>query len=100
VSHLPCSLLRNFPVQAGQGRGRGRAGTSAVFAILALNLVLYRKEYYFYHNCTAMCTAILYGYYIRRIRHYRPEHVSRCLGSAALRGGTDDGSILRLIRGD
>ena len=37
---------------------------------------------------------------LRRVRHYRPEHVSRCLGSAALRGGTDDGSILRLIRGD
>ena len=37
---------------------------------------------------------------LRRVHHYRPEHVSRCLGSAALRGGTDDVSILRLIRGD
>jgi hypothetical protein len=37
---------------------------------------------------------------LRRVHHYRLEHVSRCLGSAALRGGTDDGSILRLIRGD
>ena len=33
--------------------------------------------------------------------HYdQPEHVSACLGSATLRGGYDDGSILRLTRDD
>ena len=37
---------------------------------------------------------------LRRLHHRQPEHVSRCLGSAALRGGYDDDSILRLIRDD
>ena len=36
---------------------------------------------------------------LRRLHHHQPEHVSTCLGSAALHGGID-GSILRLIRGD
>jgi hypothetical protein len=37
---------------------------------------------------------------LRRLHHHQPEHVSACLGSAALRGGYDDDSILRLTRDD
>jgi hypothetical protein len=35
-----------------------------------------------------------------RFHHHQPEHVSACLGSAALRGGYDDDSILRLTGDD
>jgi hypothetical protein len=37
---------------------------------------------------------------LRRLHHHQTEHVSACLGSAALRGGYYDDSILRLTRGD
>ena len=37
---------------------------------------------------------------LRRLHYHQPEHVSACLGSAALRGGYDDDSILRLTRDD
>jgi hypothetical protein len=37
---------------------------------------------------------------LRRLHHYQSEHVSACLGSAAMWGGYDDDSILRLTRGD
>jgi hypothetical protein len=37
---------------------------------------------------------------LRQLHHHLPEHVSACLGSAALRGGYDDDSILRLTRDD
>jgi hypothetical protein len=34
------------------------------------------------------------------LHYHQPEHVRACLGSAALRGGYDDDSILRLTRDD
>jgi hypothetical protein len=37
---------------------------------------------------------------LRWIHYHQPEHVRACLGSAALRGGYDDDSILRLTRDD
>jgi hypothetical protein len=37
---------------------------------------------------------------LRRLQHHQPEHVSACLGSAALWGGYADDSILRLTRDD
>jgi hypothetical protein len=37
---------------------------------------------------------------LRRLHHHQLEHVSVCLGSAALRGGYDDDYILRLTRDD
>jgi hypothetical protein len=37
---------------------------------------------------------------LRRVHHHQREHVSACLGSAALRGVYDADSILPLTRGD
>jgi hypothetical protein len=53
--------------------------------------VNYRYEY---TADTDSCTKLWWLHY------HQPEHVSACLGSAALRGGYDDDSILRLTRDD
>ena len=51
----------------------------------------YRYEY---TADTDSCTKL------RWLHYHQPAHVSACLGSAALRGGYDDDSILRLTRDD